>query len=131
MIHKYINSKPGCSPKQPIVQVFSKSEMCEVGPEYCGRPFGGVCIIAKKHHLYKIHEIEVPSERGVAIGLCSNAGVLVQVIVAVYMPFYDSSNKMQTVWFTETVDILQTLYDNYAALAPVKLFGEFNARLPG
>ena len=53
-----------------------------------------------------------------------------QVIRCVYMPFFDRGNKNQLSLFVETLDMLQSLFDTYAHLAPIKLVGDFNTQLP-
>ena len=62
--------------------------------------------------------------------MCNASGTTVQVILAVYMPYYDSGNKHQTEEYLLTIDALQSCIDKYATLAPLKILGDFNVQLP-
>ena len=54
-------------------------------------------------------------------------GNAVQLLVCVYMPFYQ--NAQQTALYIETIDALQSTVDNFALLAPIKIMGDFNTPL--
>ena len=88
--------------------VFSKSDMEQTDPSYCGRPYGGLCVIVKKNKLYTVREIEIPSERIMAVGIYDTSNNLRQIIICVYMPFYDGSTERLTE-YVETIDILQPI----------------------
>ena len=106
-----------------------KSSMQDIDPDYNGRPFGGLAVLVKKHSHYRSVQVEVHSKRVLAIALNNTSGTTVQLIVCVYMPFYNG-DKQQTLEFIETVDVLQNLLDTYSGIAPVKLVGDFNVQLP-
>lgn len=126
-IHETINKYSATLGKNCIL--FSKSGMEQTDPTYCGRPYGGLCIIVKKSDLYTVREIETPSERIVAVGLYDAANHLRQIIVCTYMPFHDGSTT-QLLEYVEAIDVLQTIIDKYGSKAPVLLVGDFNAQLP-
>jgi hypothetical protein len=111
-------------------KTFSKSSMQDISPDYTGRPFGGVTIICELSNNLTFHELATDSERIIAIGVCDPRGSIVQIITSVYMPFYQNGNLQQTELFVETLDALQSLLDKYGSLAPIKLCGDFNAKLP-
>ena len=46
------------------------------------------------------------------------------------MPFYQPGNSVQTDKFLDTIDALQVLVDDYAAIAPIKIIGDLNVKLP-
>ena len=112
------------------VTVFSKSGMDNTDPEYKGRPFGGVSIICKHQEKLSFHELETPGDRVIAVGVYDSTGAIKQVIVCAYLPFYQGGNSKSTESFTESLDILQSVIDKYGALAPLKVFGDFNVQLP-
>ena len=104
--------------------------MTDIEPDYTGRPFGGISCIFKKNPNFNVKEIEILSDRLIALGLYDMSDSLVQVICCVYMPFFDRGNKNQLSLYVETLDMLQSLFDTYAHLAPIKLLGDFNTQLP-
>ena len=55
-----------------------------------------------------------------------------QVIISIYMPFYDKSNSQQTFLLNETIEVFQSIFDKYAptSTVPIKFLGDFNCRLP-
>ena len=109
--------------------VFAKSAMVDCDPTYSGRPFGGLCTVVKKHPAYSCREIEIASDRILAVGLYDTTGTLVQIIVCVYMPFYNGSPEKYEE-FIETLDNLQTIVDKFGSSAPVLFIGDFNTQLP-
>lgn len=109
---------------------YFKSSMQDIDPSYAGRPYGGLALIVKKHKLYKSSEIQVKSNRVIAIALKDLSGKTVQIIICVYMPFYNPANRNCTSEYVEIIDILQGLLDTYSGNTQVKIVGDFNARLP-
>ena len=109
--------------------VFAKSSMEDVDSSYAGRPFGGVSIITKKHKSFTAREIDIPCDRILAMGLYDNFNNLMQIIVCVYMPFYDGS-VCQVTEYVEVIDILQTVIDKYGSCTQLMFMGDFNAQLP-
>jgi hypothetical protein len=104
--------------------------MSELDIGYTGRPFGGLAVVCKKNSHYHARMINTLSDRLLVVGLHANDGVLFHVIVCVYMPFYDKSNRDCTSQYLEVIDELQNTIDKYAAQVPVKIVGDFNAQLP-
>ena len=109
--------------------IFAKSGMENVDPSYSGRPYGGLCVIVKKNHRYTARLIESPSDRTIAVGLYDVDGKLIQMVICVYMPFFNgSAEKLEE--FIDTCDVIQTLIDKYGSCAPVMVAGDFNTQLP-
>ena len=108
---------------------FSKSSMNDIDPCYSGRPFGGVAIICKNMENLSFYELNTNSDRIVAVAACDINGAIVQVFVSVYFPFYDGG-QTQTDLFIATLDALQSLIDEHAMIAPIRIMGDFNAQLP-
>ena len=75
-----------------IDSVFSKSAMTDIGADYRGRPFGGISMICNKHSYFKYHEMDIPSDRLQAVCISDNSGKPVQIVVNVYMPFYNGTS---------------------------------------
>ena len=112
-----------------IDSVFSKSTMTDIGADYRGRPFCGISMICNKYSSFKYHEMDIPSDRLQAVCISDNSGKPVQIVVNVYMPFYNGTSG-QSELFAETMDILQGFIDCHANEAPIKILGDFNAQLP-
>jgi exonuclease III len=92
--------------------------MLNVPPDYNGRPYGGVALICKDNPNFSFSEINTFNDRIVAPLIKDSASDILQTIINVYMPFYQSGNHEQTNIFVETVDALQVLIDNYQITAP-------------
>ena len=110
--------------------VFAKSSMCDVESGYSGRPFGGIAVICNKNNQFTARNIHVHNDRLIVVGLHDPSGALFHVIICVYMPFYDRSNKGNTSQYVEVIDELQIIVDRYSAQVPVKIMGDFNVQLP-
>jgi exonuclease III len=111
-------------------KVFAKSSMETVDPSYRGRPFGGVAIICQVKNDLLFHELVTDSDEIVAVAVCDKEGAMVQIITSVYMPYYQKGNHQQTEKYIECIDALQSFLDKNAPLAPIKLCGDFNVKLP-
>ena len=96
---------------------------------YRGRPYGGVSIICRNNPHIVYNEVEILSDRVVAITV-SNANSIMCVIVSAYLPFFKHGDLIQTDLFVETVDALQCLVDKYSAACPVYIMGDLNVQLP-
>ena len=127
-IQSLVNSHPSLSKYR--FAVFNKSGMDNVDASYMGRPFGGTAIILKNHPTYFPREIDVPSDRIVAVGLYDHVGTLIDVIVSVYLPFFNPADPYSVQNYVEAIDVLQTVLDKYASQASVQIMGDFNAKLP-
>ena len=68
-------------------QVFSKSVMCDIEPDYTGRPFGGVSIICTMNTNFTNTELPVPSDRLIVLYIDDSRGNPVLLILNVYIPF--------------------------------------------
>ena len=110
-------------------EIFSKSGMTEIEADYSGRPFGGVSVIIKNNKYVTCKEIENLSDRIVSVGLYDGESNLIQVICCSYMPFYNG-NCDQIDLYVETIDAAQAVVNQYASIAPIKIFGDLNAQLP-
>ena len=103
--------------------------MTETEPDYVGRPFGGVAIICNRNKIVTYRELPIATDKAVAVCVSDTAGVPSQIVLNVYMPFF-SNTLSQSQQYTETVDILQSFYDQFAAMALIKFVGDFNVQLP-
>ena len=85
-----IDSLIECNPKLQgrNYKVFSKSIMHDIGPDYTGRPYGGVAIICELSDNFTYHELTTDCERIITIGVCDISGSVVQIITSVYMPYF-------------------------------------------
>ena len=108
-------------------KIFAKSAMDDTA-NYNGRPYGGVCIIARKSDQLLFREIESPNPRIIQAGVHNIKGDLLQVICNVYMPYCDGSKNIESL--VDTIDELQITIDQYSARCPVKLLGDFNCNVP-
>ena len=109
--------------------IYSKSGMQDTDADYSGRPYGGVSVVVKPNRYYTCKEIENLSERIVSIGLYDNENNLTRVICCVYMPYYNGKSD-QLELYIETLDMLQAIIDQYASIAPIKIIGDLNTKLP-
>ena len=87
-----------------IDSVFSKSAMTDIGADYRGRPFDGISMICNKHSSFKYHEMDILSDRLQTVCISDNSVKPVQIVVNVYMPFYNGTSG-QSELFAETIDI--------------------------
>ena len=98
-------------------------------PDYAGLGYGGVTVIVKNNAHFSVKEINIASDRIVAVGIYDKHDKLIQVVCSTYLPYFDS-DKSRLAQYVETIDALQSLIDLYAGLAPFKILGDFNAQLP-
>ena len=112
------------------LMVISKSGMNDVDAGYRGRPYGGVALVYKQHSILVYSEIKTNHDRIVALKVCDISGRAVQIIICVYMPFYQRGNSQQTENVVDTMDALQALIDEHGAVAPIKIVGDLNVQLP-
>ena len=103
--------------------------MSTCDPEYSGRPFGGLSVVAKSNHGLCFYEIECSCDRLLPFKVINKHGKVIQTIINVYFPFYQSGNHEQTKEFIETIDQLQTVIDDSEGV-PIKIVGDFNVKLP-
>jgi len=95
-----------------------------------GRPYGGMAIICSKHRNLNYKEIDTGNNRIMCLLVQDKCSCTVQVILSVYMPYYQQGNNKQTELFVENLDKLQAMVDLYGSQAPVKICGDFNTQLP-
>jgi exonuclease III len=93
-----------------------------------GRSYGGIGFICKKSGDFIHKSIDIDSDRISIIQLC-NIDKPLFTVIGVYMPFYSGSQE-QIALYLETIDLLQSILDTYAADMPVMIVGDFNASLP-
>jgi exonuclease III len=111
------------------ITAYAVSGMNNVGPEYTGRPFGGVAVICKNHPSLNYRELPSNSDRLMPVGVYDLSGELIQVICTVYMPYYKQCSE-QTESFINTIEALQTIVDKYGSVCQVKFLGDLNVQLP-
>ena len=63
--------------------------MVDVESDHLGRPSGGVSLIIKSNNHFSCREIEILTDRVIAIVLYNDNNCLIQVICSTYMPFYN------------------------------------------
>ena len=95
----------------PNLNIFSVSGMRKTDAEYTGRPYGGVAIICKQSANFTYRELNSEFDNIRDVGIYDNSGKLVQVLINVYMPYYDKGNQDQTDKFMSAIDALQTILD--------------------
>ena len=54
----------------------------------------------------------------------------IEIISNVYMPYFSSSNLMQTEQFLSTIDDLQSVVDKHGSSVPITICGDLNVALP-
>ena len=107
--------------------------MEDIDLEYGGRPFGGVAMLCKNSSGLFFQEIKTPSDRIIVNEVSDSSGRTVQIIICVYMPFFDNK-RVNTDNFLETLDIIQFIIyikeGRKSMLAPIKVCRNFKAALP-
>ena len=86
-------------------------------------------VIIKNSINFTAKEINIASDRIVAVGMYDKHDKLIQVICSAYLPYFDG-DKSRIAQYVETIDALQSLIDKFAGLAPFKILGDFNTQLP-
>ena len=110
--------------------VFAKSSMGDIDDDYCkGRPYGGVAVICKKLDGLTWRGTELANDRLIGVTLNNGAQVL-QTIIHVYLPYFESATDEKLTPVIECLDTLQAYLDKYGDIAPIKVCGDFNAQLP-
>ena len=110
--------------------VFSKCGMDEDDEHLPGRPYGGVAIICKVMDNISYEMIKCNTRNIVGVMMKDIHGSPMQMLLGVYMPYYDRSKISQTDAYVEYIDELQCIIDEYGETVPIKIVGDFNARLP-
>ena len=90
---------------------------------------GGGSIICKMNTNFTSSELPVSSDRLIAVCIDDSHGNPAQIILNVYMPFYNG-DLAQTEKFVDTIDTMQSFVDKYVAMAPIKIVGDYNVQLP-
>lgn len=128
-IHTWLKTHPKLC--HADFRVFAKSSM-EENSGYCaGRPYGGLATIVRKHALFTANDdVDVSSDRVLAVGLYDTRGKMAQVICNVYLPFYDPGDSYNTEHYVDTVAVMQSVIDNCASECSVKFLGDTNVQLP-
>ena len=110
--------------------MFAELGMCSVDNDYCGRPFGGVAVICEEIDHVTFCELETTSDRLMPISVCDSSGNTIEIIIIVYMPYFSSSNLIQTEQFLSKIDALQSVVDKHGSLIPITICGDLNVALP-
>jgi len=74
--------------------VFAKSAFEDVSDLYTSRPYQGVAIICKKHHLFSDCEIDSAGNRTITIELFDCNKKSIHIICNVYMPYFESALRL-------------------------------------
>ena len=104
--------------------------MCDNDVHSSGRPYGGVAIVCRIIDGITYEPLKCTSPNVTGILLKDNNGIPIQVIVCVYMPYYDKSKPEQTDKYVECINELQCITDDYGDGVPIKILGDLNAQLP-
>ena len=54
---------------------------------------------------------------------------IVEIVLCVYMPFYNGEAH-QTDCYANTIDVLQSVIEQFGAICPIHIIGDLNAQLP-
>ncbi len=124
MAHTLLES-PFLHESAESLSVFAKSSMVDIEPTYNGRPFGGIAIVckSKSEHGIVYEELDIKSDRVIRVKFCRNNQVL-QILLCVYMPFYNGDCKQTEIY-------METVVDRCGTLCAVNIMGDFNVQLPG
>ena len=93
--------------------------------EHSGRPYGGVGIIIKEKNDLIFNELNVPSDRVLAVGIQDKRGKFVNIFISCYLSYFDKSNRNQTDTYIETLDAIGGLVDEYGSKCSFIIGGDF------
>ena len=110
--------------------VFQKSGMVDNDVNIKGRPYGGLAVICKKRKDLCFSWLPCDNDRLCTILVSDHKNNPIQVIVNVYLPYFDRSKLDNTEMYIKTINDLQLILDSYSSIAPVKVVGDFNVQLP-
>ena len=110
--------------------VFNKSGMSDEDEHSPGRPYGGVAIVCRIINGLSYELIKCENNRIIAVLIKDSHDNPVQLVVCVYMPYYDKSDHKLSHEYVECIDAIQTIIDEYADRVAIKIVGDFNAQLP-
>jgi hypothetical protein len=110
--------------------VFNKSGMVDEDEHAPGRPYGGVAIICRVIDGLSYELISCINHRIIGVLVKDLCGNPLHVVISTYMPYFDKSKLCQTEAYIECIDALQSLIDDHADVAPIKILGDLNVQLP-
>ena len=110
------------------IVIYAKYGMTTTDPCYVGRPYGGVAVACKQRKNMQYTELDFMSDRIIGVKVCNNSDI-VEIILCVYMPFYNGEAH-QTDCYAETIDMLQSVIEQFGAICPIHIIGDLNAQLP-
>ena len=105
------------------IVIYAKSGMTTTDPCCVSRLYGVAC---KQRKNMQYTEFDIISDRIIGVKVCNNSDI-VEIVLCVYMPLY---NVEQTDCYAETVDMLQSLIEEFGAICPIHIIGDLNAQLP-
>ena len=97
------------------IVIFAKSGMPTTDP-------------CKQRRNIQYTELDIMSDRIIGVKVCSNSDI-VEIVLCVYMPFYNGEAH-QTDCYAETIDVLQSVIEQFGAICPIHIIGDLNAQLP-
>ena len=109
------------------IVIYAKSGMTTTDPCYVGRHYGGVAVACKQRKYMQYTELDIMSERIIGVKVCNNSDIF-EIVVCVYMPFYNGEAH-QTDCYAETIDVLQSVIEQFGAICPIHIIGDLNAQL--
>ena len=89
---------------------------------------GGVAVACRTKENIVYAEIPIANDRVIGVNVLNNSDI-VEVLLYVYMPFYNGDIS-QTDLYLEATDVLQSVTDEDAAVSPIHIIGDLNVRVP-
>ena len=103
------------------IVIYAKSGMTTTYPCYVGRPYGGVAVACKQRKTMQYTEFDIMSDRIIGVKVCNNS----DIVEIIYMPFYNGEAH-QTDCYAETIDVLQSVIEQFGAICPIHIIGDLN-----
>ncbi|KAK2158915.1 hypothetical protein NP493_1758g00000 [Ridgeia piscesae] len=110
------------------IVIYAKSGMTITDPCYVGRPFCGVAVACTQRKNMQYTELDIMSDRVIGVKVCNNSDI-VEIILCVYIPFYNG-DAHQTDCYAETIDVLQSVIEQFGVICPIHIIGDLNVQLP-
>ena len=94
------------------------------------RPYDGVAILCQVMDNISYELLKCNTRNLVVIVLKDMHGTPIQIMIGVYMPYYDRGNTSLTEASVEYIDDLQCIIDEYEDTVAMQIVGDFNVYLP-
>ena len=87
-----------------------------------------VVLACKQRKNMQDTELDIISDMIIGVKVCNNSDI-VEIVLRVYMPFYNGEAH-QTDCYAETIDVLQSVIEQFGAICPIHIMADLNAQLP-